>query len=117
MNTNQEASSNGQPKQEDLLTRNPNSSELLERIAVKDTAFHITGNKTMAYFITLGKYKLSNGFTTPEEAIKHIKRKPWDLIFALATCAAHATYEDIADQHTVPYKTMKGEIKHLKGTE
>lgn len=54
-------------------------SELITRIEIKDTPFTVLKNNE-EYFVLLGKYRLSEGYRTPEEAEINAKHWTWDRI-------------------------------------
>lgn len=62
--------------------------QLVERIPITGTPFHTVGNKEQGYFLTLGKYRVSDEFKTKEDLEtyihnENIQNHSWDLIMHL----------------------------------
>lgn len=66
---------------------NLQSSELLEREQIERTPFWIIGNKEEGYFLTMGKYRLTDTGCSKEDIYEmlHANDK-WDLILKMILC-------------------------------
>lgn len=73
---------------------NPNlkSSELIHREDIPNTPFKISGNEDKGYFITLGKYKLTNNYITIEQAKDAILTNQWTIIMNMIILISSETY-------------------------
>lgn len=59
------------------------SSKLVTNEPIEGAAgIRVTGNDETGYYATIGKYILSDKYNTPEEVIKAVKRKDWQILFA-----------------------------------
>lgn len=66
----------------------------MERIEVKNSPFTLVKNENEEVFITCGNQIMSpEKFKTFEEAIKYIKKKPWELITTLMFIVINKTQE------------------------
>ena len=54
-----------------------NSDELLSYYQVENTPFTIVNEQNERYWVTMGKYRISEPFTTADEALEDAKRADW----------------------------------------
>lgn len=91
MTTQQEKQSTGTP--ENKKTDNANSSDdpkqLHQQIPITDTPFHAVKaptneeNGNPAWFLTMGKYRLSEPMQTLEEVLEDCKNTGWNRLLAI----------------------------------
>lgn len=81
-------------KQQELLAsqmnaeKHSNSSELIQRVQMKDTPFWIIGTPETQYFGTLGKYQVTEKFPTIQAVQDHIENGIWEMIIKIAGIVA-----------------------------
>lgn len=61
---------------EELLTKNPKNTTQIESIAIEDTPFHAIRFEEK-WFLTLGKYRLSEPMETKEQVLEDAKDASW----------------------------------------
>nr|WAE43748.1 MAG: hypothetical protein [Microviridae sp.] len=61
--------------------KNSNSNELIEKIEIKKTPFHLVKENEKPMFLALGLYRMTeNMFLSEKEAEEWIEENKWDLI-------------------------------------
>lgn len=72
----------------------PSSEPLIYRESVEGTRFIIVGNEETGYFVTFGKYQVSQKVPTIQQAREQVANKDWDIIMAMmAVTVEHLHYE------------------------
>lgn len=74
------------------------NSELVERHEIPNTPFHIVGNKEKGYFLTLGKYKISDTYKTEEELFEDVDKQHWNITLRLITTVHEAIMTKIGEE-------------------
>ena len=76
---------------ESQSTDNQNYSQTVERERYEGTAFDITGNKEVGYFVALGQYRLTQPRKHKSECIEMIDTRDYELLLGLmgATLLSH----------------------------
>lgn len=64
---------------------------------VVNTPFCIAENEGK-FCVVMGQYKVSNDYTTKEEAENYIKKKPWELITVVMGIISEKVLNDINNQ-------------------
>lgn len=59
------------------------NTELIHREKVERTPFYIVGNEEQGYFLTMGKYRLTEAARTIEEVKEQLETNMWDIILKL----------------------------------
>lgn len=80
-------------KQRDILNSqhniennpNSNSSPLIIREPIENTPFWIVGTEEKGYMAVMGKYKITEQFTTKEEVKQEIIKKDWEVIIKVVS--------------------------------
>lgn len=54
-----------------------------------NTPFRIIGNSEVGYFLTMGKYRLTEHYNTVDEVIETINREQWLIISRMISCFFH----------------------------
>lgn len=72
------------------------STELVERVKIPWTPFYLVGREDTGYFVTFGKYKLTETASTKAEAIEHLERSKWDVTARLAGLVMEMMVEEEA---------------------
>lgn len=70
-----------------------NSGELLERHEVPGSPFTIVGNKEQGYFLTMGKYRLTDAYQDVDGVIWGLENEKWEIIFNLIITLIKSTEE------------------------
>lgn len=74
---------------------NENSSDqLVEKIKIEKTPFHVVGNKDHGYFIAIGRNRVSEKRPTPEEAEELLVTDFWEILANLVV-----TFNDLMKEH------------------
>lgn len=69
------------------------SSELLERITVPGSPFTVCGNQEMGYFLTMGKYRLSEAQESKDAVLEYLDKEHYNVVFNLIITLQKATAE------------------------
>lgn len=56
------------------------NTPLIVRNRIDGTPFHIVGNEEVGYFLTMGRYRLTDHYDTITEAETALERDFWDII-------------------------------------
>lgn len=59
------------------------SSELIERVEVVGTPFHVIGNEEKGYFLSIGKYRLTENRKTKDDALAEMNSNMWNIMMNL----------------------------------
>lgn len=112
-------------KQKDLLQEQMNVKDthnsksgtdkehLIERHPIKGTPFWTIGNKKEGYFLTFGKWRITENFPTRTEAQEHLDNNSYDIILKMICCLLDETKQIITDENGNPilyYKEGKETI-------
>ncbi|AXH75282.1 MAG: hypothetical protein [Microviridae sp.] len=57
-----------------------NNKELISNESIKGTPFKITGNEDLGYFLSMGKYRLTEPTKTKEEVLNELEENKWQII-------------------------------------
>lgn len=68
-----------------------NESHLITRNPVENTPFAVVGNNENGYFLTMGKYRLTDNFQNEEDVIYYLENNTWEIIVTLMTAIIHAS--------------------------
>lgn len=95
-----------------------NSSELIHREAVQGSPFYIIGNKEMGYFLTFGKYRL----TEPQETIVKVREilynDMWNIVTNLCLCIiGDVDFKKIRDLEPHKVKTVNESYSEKESRE
>lgn len=58
---------------------------------IKGTPFTLSGNEEIGYFLSIGKYRITEPTYTPQEAIEKLDTETWEIVSRL--CAAYIDFE------------------------
>lgn len=100
----------------ELENQNTNNSHLLESEEVGYTGLKITGNKTTGYYITIGKYVLTEHPTMDKSLLEQmIEERNWNLIKTLiATIAEHIINAELEKRNENYIETLLKEEQALR---
>lgn len=76
---------------------NQNYSQTVERNRYEGTAFDITGNKEVGYFVALGQYRLTQP-TTKEKCAEMIDNRDYELLLGLMGATLLSHNQEILDK-------------------
>lgn len=65
---------------------NSNSSKLIEREEIEGTPFWIIGEEEKGYFLSFGKWKLTEDLATKEDVFLHLTTNKWEIILKMILC-------------------------------
>lgn len=65
---------------EENQTNSNSSEELIEREQLEGTPFEVIGNHTQGYFISIGKFRITEIKKTRKELIEHLEKEKWTII-------------------------------------
>jgi hypothetical protein len=69
------------------------SSELIKRNRIANTPFVAIKTDEGGWFLTMGKYRVSEEYETEEEVIKLVKTKDWELLMNIMTVVTESLGE------------------------
>lgn len=84
-------------------THNKNSSELIFREAIEHTPFYLVGTEENGYFITMGRFKLTENQPTKEKAINQLTIEQWNIVMRMSAII----HESIANEAIQQIDTIK----------
>lgn len=70
------------------------SSELVEREQIVDTPFWIIGNKETGYFLTMGKYRLTEPMKTKTAVRTYLRANTWNVTLQMCLLV----YNDVSSK-------------------
>jgi hypothetical protein len=68
--------------------------EIIEKERIPDTPFDVIGNKQLGYFIALGRFRISEKFTTKEETENILSLKRWEITMNCISAALQGYEEE-----------------------
>lgn len=68
-----------------MNSSNSNSEETVQYEEIEDTPIGIIGSEDKGYFLTFGKYRVSEVMETKEAALMHFNNKGWHVMVAVMT--------------------------------
>lgn len=72
----------------------PSGKQLLEREKITDTPFELIGNEEIGYFISLGKYRISEIMTNKKIAIESLEKEQWNYIVRIIVTLIEDIYDN-----------------------
>lgn len=78
-----------------------NNTELIERVQLLNTPFHVVGNKDTGYMLTLGRYKITDIVPTRVEAIELLATEQWNIITRVVTTLHEAILSEFKNNPSI----------------
>lgn len=86
MSTEKQELLHAQTNAENHHNTNFSSEELLERENIEGSPFVIIGNEQKGYFLTLGKWRLTDSFKTKLDVILDLDKNKYTIILKMLIC-------------------------------
>ncbi len=92
------------------------NENLIEREPVQNTPFWIIGNKEEGYFLTMGKWRLTDKLTTMDEVEAYLDEHSYEIVMKMIICLQSANEEEEAKVIDInsQIKTKKMPLKPKK---
>lgn len=105
--------------------RNENSStEIIERVKIPWTPFHVVGRADTGYFVAFGRYRLTDTYSTKAEAIEALEKEKWNTTVKVAGLVQEMMIEEEVrklkeefDKAEHPHDTVKPNVDSAKTME
>lgn len=84
-------------------TLNKDSGELIHREKIENTPFYLVGTEEKGYFLTMGKYKLTENQPTKQQALNDLTNERWNIVMRMSAII----HESIANEAIQKIDTIK----------